>query len=34
MMPGSRFARIVMIVVAIFVAIGLVLSAVIAPMTL
>jgi hypothetical protein len=34
MMPGSRYARIVMIVVAIFVAIGLVMSAVIAPMTL
>jgi len=34
MMPGSRYARIIMIVVAVFVALGLVLSAVIAPMSL
>jgi hypothetical protein len=31
MMPGARFARIVMIVVAILVIFGLVLSAVVAP---
>ena len=34
MMPGSRFARIVMIVVAVVVILGLVLSAVVAPMAL
>jgi hypothetical protein len=34
MMPGSRFARIVMIVVAVFVILGLVMSAVLAPMAL
>ena len=34
MMHGSRYARIIMIVVAVFVALGLVLSAVIAPMSL
>ena len=34
MMPGSRFARIVMIVVAVVVILGLVLSAVLAPMAL
>jgi hypothetical protein len=34
MMPGTRFARIIMIAVAIIVALGLVLSAVVAPLTL
>jgi hypothetical protein len=34
MMPGSRYARIVMIVVAVVVALGLVLSAIVAPMSL
>ena len=34
MMPGARFARIVMIVVAILVIFGLVLSAVVAPAAL
>jgi preprotein translocase subunit SecG len=33
-MPGQRLARIVMIVVVVFVILGLVLSAVIAPLTL
>jgi hypothetical protein len=34
MMPGQRYARIVMLVVVVFVILGLVLSAVIAPLTL
>jgi len=34
MMPGSRYARIVMMVVAILVALGLVLSAIVAPAAL
>jgi hypothetical protein len=34
MMPGTRYARIIMIVVAVLVALGLVLSAVVAPMTM
>jgi hypothetical protein len=34
MMPGTRYARIIMIAVAIIVALGLVLSAVVAPLTL
>ena len=34
MMPGSRYARIVMIVVAVVVALGLILSAVVSPMAL
>jgi hypothetical protein len=34
MMPGTRYARIIMIVVAVIVALGLVLSAVVAPMTM
>ena len=34
MMPGSRFARVVMFIVAILVALGLVLGAVIYPMSL
>jgi hypothetical protein len=34
MMPGARFARIVMIVVAVLVIFGLVLSAVVAPAAL
>ena len=34
MMPGSRYARLVMILVAVVVIIGLVLSAVVAPMAL
>lgn len=34
MMPGSRYARLVMIVVAVIVILGLVLSAIVAPMAL
>jgi hypothetical protein len=34
MMPGSRYARIVMIIVVVVVVIGLIMSAVIAPMAL
>lgn len=34
MMPGSRYARLVMIVVAVVVVLGLVLGAVVAPMSL
>ena len=34
MMPGSRYARLVMFVVAVIVILGLVLSAVVAPMAL
>ena len=34
MMPGQRFARIVMFVVVVVVILGLVLSAVVAPMTI
>jgi hypothetical protein len=33
MMPGSRYARVVMIVVAVLVALGLILSAVAAPVS-
>jgi hypothetical protein len=34
MMPGSRYARLVMIIVAVVVVLGLVLGAVVAPMSL